>query len=83
MTLHQFRHLAAKLYLDRRPGEFETVRRLLAHKSLSTTMRFYHELDAVVATRRYGEVVTQLLAEAQSRVGAKGRTKRRKGERHA
>jgi integrase len=63
MTLHQFRHLAAKLYLDRRPGDYETVRRLLGHKSLETTMRFYRELDTVLAVHRYGELLTQLLDE--------------------
>jgi integrase len=61
MTLHQFRHFAAKLYLDRRPGDYETVRRLLGHKSLQTTMRFYRELDGVLAVQRYGELLTQLL----------------------
>jgi integrase len=45
MTLHQFRHLAAKLYLDRHPDGFDTIRRLLGHKSVTTTERFYHELE--------------------------------------
>ena len=63
MTLHQFRHVAAKLYLDRRPGDYETVRRLLGHKALETTMRFYRELDTVLAVQRYGELLTQLLDE--------------------
>src|SRR5215469_15884193 len=46
---HQFRHLVAKLYLDRHPDAFETVQRLLGHKSRETTMRFYRELDAILA----------------------------------
>ena len=45
MTPHQFRHLAAKLYLDRHPDGFETVRGLLGHKSIETTMRYYRELE--------------------------------------
>jgi len=49
MTLHQFRHLAAKLFLDQHPDGYETVRRLLGHKSLETTMRYYRELEAVLA----------------------------------
>jgi site-specific recombinase XerD len=65
MTPHQFRHLAAKLYLDRNPDGVETVRRLLGHKSIETTLRFYRELESVVATKRYGEFVEQLLADAQ------------------
>ena len=49
---HQFRHLVAKLYLDRHPDAFETVQRLLGHKSRETTMRFYRELDAILAGKR-------------------------------
>jgi hypothetical protein len=63
MTPHQFRHLAAKLYLDRRPGDYETVRRLLGHKSIVTTMKFYRELDTVLAVQRYGELITQFMEE--------------------
>ncbi len=81
MTPHQFRHLAAKLYLDRHPDGFETVRRLLGHKSIETTMRFYRELESVLATKRYGEFVEQLLAEAQSKTAPKAlRGRRRHGE---
>ena len=63
MTPHQFRHLAAKLYLDAHPGDFETVRRLLGHKNVATTIRFYQELDKLMASRRYNEIVTRLVAE--------------------
>jgi hypothetical protein len=31
MTVHQFRHACAAIYLKHRPGEYEVVRRLLAH----------------------------------------------------
>jgi integrase len=67
MTVHQFRHLAAKVYMDRCPGGLETVRRLLGHKSIATTERFYHELDAALSSRRYAEVVTERLEEAEGR----------------
>jgi integrase len=63
MTLHQFRHLAAKLYLDRHPGDYETVRRLLGHKSRATTQRFYHELESVLAVRRYCDLITEFMEE--------------------
>jgi integrase len=69
ITLHQFRHLAAKLYLDARPGDFETMRRLLGHKNLETTMRFYRELDGVLAVQRYSEFLTQLLDKTMGRDG--------------
>jgi hypothetical protein len=75
MTPHQFRHLAAKLYLDRHPGDHETVRRLLGHKSLVTTMRFYRELDSVLAVWRHGEVVTELLASNRNKATGQRRPK--------
>lgn len=67
MTVHQFRHLAAKLYLDRHPEGIETVRRLLGHKEKETTERFYSELESVTATKRYGELRERLLAETEAK----------------
>lgn len=63
MTPHQFRHLAAKLYLDQHPDGFETVRRLLGHKSIETTMRYYRELESVLAGKRYAALLDELLAD--------------------
>jgi integrase len=80
MTPHQFRHLAAKLYLDRHPGDYETVRRLLAHKSLVTTMRFYRELDSALAVQRYGEVVSELLSGDRDRLAMRRRSGRERFE---
>jgi len=58
--VHLFRHLAAKIYLDRHPGAFEFVRQLLGHKSIDTTMRFYAEFNRSAAARRYDDVVLGL-----------------------
>jgi hypothetical protein len=41
MTVHQFRHAAGAIILKNRPGEFELVRQILGHRSISTTMRCY------------------------------------------
>jgi len=65
ITAHQFRHLAAKLYLDRNPHDFETVRRLLGHKSIETTRRYYRELDSVLAGKRYAAMLDQLTADSE------------------
>jgi len=70
MTLHQFRHFAAKLYLDRYPDGFEVIRRLLSHKSIETTMRFYRELESVLATKRYAEFVERMLADMEGAIRA-------------
>ena len=37
ITVHQFRHAAATIYLKHRPGDYETVRRLLGHRNIMTT----------------------------------------------
>lgn len=54
---HLFRHLAAMLYLRERPGDFETVRRLLKHKRLQTTMDFYADVSNQWAHEHYDDVV--------------------------
>lgn len=80
MTVHQFRHLAAKLYLDRHPEGLETVRRLLGHITTATTQRFYSELESVVATKRYGEFLERLLAETAAKDLTAHPHRRRRGE---
>ena len=57
MNPHLFRHFAAYLYLRERPGDFETVRRMLRHKKLETTMTFYAELSNKWAHGHYDDVV--------------------------
>jgi hypothetical protein len=41
ITAHQFRHAAAAVFLRHRPSDYESVRRLLGHRSVKTTMNFY------------------------------------------
>lgn len=57
VNTHLFRHIAAKLYLREKPGDFETVRRLLKHRKLQTTMDFYAELSNQWAHDHYDETV--------------------------
>jgi integrase len=57
MNAHLFRHLAGMLFLERQPGEYETVRRLLGHKKLETTMGYYARFDSKAAAKRYDDVV--------------------------
>lgn len=57
MTAHQFRHTAAATYLKQRPGEYETVRRLLGHRNIVTTTRFYCGLETTQATELYGNIL--------------------------
>ena len=57
---HLFRHLAAKLFLDANPGQYETVRQFLGHKTIVTTMRFYAGFETKAATKLYRGVVESL-----------------------
>ena len=60
VNLHLFRHIAAKLYLDRNPGGYEVVRRLLGHRSMETTMRFYAGLETAAAGRHFDQTILKL-----------------------
>jgi site-specific recombinase XerD len=61
ITVHQFRHAAAAIYLKHHPGEYETVRRVLGHTSLQATINFYCGLQTIDATRQFAAVVRKQL----------------------
>ena len=54
---HLFRHLAVKLLLDENPGDIETARRILGHRSSATTERAYADRSAAAAHRRYDDMI--------------------------
>lgn len=62
---HLMRHFAAYLYLNANPGDYETVRRLLGHKSIETTISFYEGLLTNEAFARYDELVTAARRKAE------------------
>lgn len=57
---HLFRHLAAKLYLDRNPGGYEVVRRVLAHRRMETTVGFYTGTETAAAVRHFDAEMLKL-----------------------
>src|SRR6266403_1598860 len=59
ITVHQF--LAGALILKHRPGEYELVRRLLGHKSVQTTIKFYLELETTQASEIFTDIVRNRL----------------------
>ena len=73
MTMHQFRHLAAKLMLDANPGAFEAVAQLLGHVGTKNAIKFYGGTDTRRATRHQAALIERLGAEAKQR-----RSRRRK-----
>jgi integrase len=65
VTVHQYRHAAAAMFLKHRPGEYELVRQLLGHKSVETTKRFYLDLETTVSSEMYTEIVYRELNNAE------------------
>lgn len=67
VTAHQFRHAAAATILKRRPGEYEFVRRILGHRNVQTTMKFYTGLEAFRAGEHFGNLIEERIAERAGR----------------
>jgi integrase len=61
MTVHQFRHAAGALILQRRPGEYELVRRVLGHRNVQTTINAYIGLENIHASEIFSKIVMQHL----------------------
>jgi len=59
MNPHLFRHLGAHLFLERHPGSYEEVRRVLGHKKIDTTIENYAGLETAAAVRRFDEVILE------------------------
>jgi integrase len=72
LTPHQFRHLSARTILDSEPGSFETVRQLLGHASLSTTVASYAGIDTARASRHHQRLIEATLAAAPISFGGRG-----------
>ncbi len=58
LTPHQFRHAAAKIPLDARPGFYEVVRKILGHKSMVTTYSHYAGAETQAAVELYGDIIS-------------------------
>jgi integrase len=61
ITVHQFRHAAAAIFLKHRPGEYELVRRMLGHRSIETTRNFYIGLENIQASEIFSNLIKERL----------------------
>ena len=77
MTAHQFRHLAAKLYLDKHPEDFETVRQLLGHAFGKTTL-IYAGLSGERASKAYGAIIVEQRERLRLMAPKRGRKRPRR-----
>ena len=66
LNVHCFRHLAAMLFLRAHPGEYETVRLLLGHKSLETTVKTYCGMEQADALRRYDGLIDRYRRDGEA-----------------
>ena len=67
MTAHQFRHVVGYIFLVAKPGCYDTVRRLLGHRSLKTTLRFYAFVLEDEAHELLDETIDDLAAKRNLR----------------
>jgi integrase len=56
---HLFRHIAGKLFLDVRPGQYEVVRRVLGHRSIATTTSIYTGAETRAAGQHFAAVIAE------------------------
>ncbi len=77
MTLHQFRHLSAKLFLEKHPGGYESLRQLFGHKSIETTVRSYAGVQTRQAARLHDQVLQDRRAALRHLGIGKPRRRRR------
>jgi integrase len=54
---HLFRHAVALLFLRDNPGQYETVRRFLGHRSIETTIRFYCDTETETAVDHFHRTI--------------------------
>ena len=61
LTVHQFRHAAAAIFIKEFPGQYERARQLLGHQNISTTMKFYVALEMMFANETFNEIIKKRL----------------------
>ena len=57
ITPHQFRHAAVAIWLKHHPGDYETARRILGHRNVRTTIKFYSGLETIWATETFARLI--------------------------
>jgi integrase len=71
---HLFRHAGGKIFLDAKPGQYEILRRVFGHKSLSTTTGIYTGAE----TRSAGQLFAQVINDRRLDLEAELKTKKGK-----
>ena len=65
VTPHQFRHLSGLFHLCRHPGDYATVQKMLGHRRIETTIKFYTgTTDRKAAFEKYDSGIDARIEEA-------------------
>ena len=64
LTVHQFRHAAAAIFLKHCPGRYDLVKRMLGHRNVETTLNFYVGLENMQATEIFGDIIKERMTTA-------------------
>jgi integrase len=70
ITVHQFRHAAAAMILQRRPGAYQLVQLLLGHRNADTTLQAYIGFESIHASNVFGEMLFDHLPSVLKREGS-------------
>ena len=77
LSPHQFRHLIGYIYLLRHPHGHEVVRRMLGHRDIRTTIKFYAGMEMAEAARQYEAVLEELIGTGSGQNRRRGAAARR------
>lgn len=81
ITPHQFRHIAARRYLEAYPGQYEAVRQMLDHASVETTRRSYSGEDYKATMERFDELLINRKLDIRRRVAGSRKARTTKNRR--
>jgi integrase len=75
INVHLFRHAAGKLFLDARPGQYEVMRRVLGHRSITTTTSLYAGAETRSAGSHFAAVIAERRRALEQQSKKRGRIK--------
>jgi hypothetical protein len=67
VTVHQFRHAAGAIIAKHRPGDYQTMRLLLGHRSIETTLKSYVGLESTYASETFGRLIREKMQSNHER----------------
>jgi hypothetical protein len=75
---HLYRHVAAFFYLQAHPEDLETVRRLLGHKAIDTTSRYYADFNRATSIKLFQRYLTDREEELGGKLPDRNRQGRKR-----